>query len=168
MLTIRLPHCLRQNHAGQSGEFFRSVFQDMSAVYRLNHCQPLSMIAICVSSKLVFDLVRLKICEPSAFQNSVFRHSRIPHQIASCLHITHIYKQSPHINHSISHNGQRKVVRHIILIGMPKKVSIAWLNVSKAPESTCMGGTDFVYAGSSTAKDGAAAKIPPFHFFFKG
>lgn len=48
---------------------------------------------------------------------------------------------------------------------LPKYVSMAWLKVSNAPERTCMGGTDMVYAGSRTANTGAMPKMPPFHFF---
>lgn len=40
----------------------------------------------CKRAKLMFDLVCLEIRNPAGFQNTVLRHSRIPHQITSHLH----------------------------------------------------------------------------------
>ena len=48
---------------------------------------------------------------------------------------------------------------------LPKYVYIAWLNVSKAPDMTCMYGTVFVYSGLSTANWAYVPKRPPFQCF---
>ena len=45
----------------------------------------------------------------------------------------------------------------------PRYVSMAWLRVSKAPESTCAAGTVAVQSGSRTAKEAAVPTMGPFH-----
>ena len=47
----------------------------------------------------------------------------------------------------------------------PRYVSMAWLNVSNAPEITCMGGTVAVQEESKTAKEAEVPTMGPFHIF---
>ncbi len=86
----------------------------------MDHCKSLSVIAVCKCAELMLDLVRLKIRNPADLQNTVLRHGRIPHQIASRLHIVHIFKQTAHIDHSIAHHRQRQVIGNIVLIRIAK------------------------------------------------
>ena len=52
-------------------------------VHMVQYRQPRAMIAVCISSKLVFHLVALKIRPLSQLDDPVFRHCSIPHKIAS-------------------------------------------------------------------------------------
>ena len=48
-------------------KFFRCIFHNMTIIYRMNNCKSLAMITVCIRSKLMFHLMRLKICQTSAF-----------------------------------------------------------------------------------------------------
>ena len=88
----------------------------MTVISRMNHCQPLSVVAVRIGSQLMFNLMNLKIRQTAAFQNPVFRHGRIPHQVASCLTIIDINEQAAHIDNCVAHDRQRHIIGYIVLI----------------------------------------------------
>ena len=90
----------------------------MAVISGMNHCQSLAVVAVGISAKLVFNLMCLKICQAAAFQNSVFCHCRIPHQVAPSLHIIDVFQQAAHIDNGIAHNRQRHIIGNIILVGI--------------------------------------------------
>ena len=90
----------------------------MAVINGMNHCQPLAVVAVGISAKLVFDLVCLEICQAAAFQNSILRHCRIPHQVAPSLPVIDVFQQAAHIDNGIAHDRQRHIIGNIILVGI--------------------------------------------------
>ena len=77
-------------HLGKAGEFLLCVFQDVAVVSRMDDRKPLPVVAVGVCAELMLDLVCLEIGQAADLKDAVFRHSRIPHQVAARLHIIHI------------------------------------------------------------------------------
>lgn len=103
---------------GKPGEFFFRVLQNMAVIGGMDDSQTLPMVAIGVGAKLVFHLVCLEIGETPHLQDAVFGHGRIPHQIATSLHIVDIHKQAADIGHRVPHDGQCHIVRDVVRIGI--------------------------------------------------
>ena len=77
-VIFNIPHC-----SGKPSKTRHSGFINVTVERRMDHCQTCPMIAVGVCAKLVFYLVRLKICDFSDFQNTVLRHGGGPCQLAS-------------------------------------------------------------------------------------
>ena len=84
----------------------------------MDHRKSLAMVAVRIGSQLMLHLMRLKIGYPAHLQDAVFRHGGIPHQVASRLNVVNVCKQPSHVDHRVSHDGERHVVRYIVLIGI--------------------------------------------------
>lgn len=69
----------------------------MTVVCRMDHCQSLPVIAVCIRAELMLDLMRLEIRKASHFQNAVLSHGGIPHQVSPSLHVIDVPQQSSHI-----------------------------------------------------------------------
>ena len=88
----------------------------MAVINGVQNGKPLAVVAVCVRAELVFHLVALKIHSLAQFDNTVFRHCRRPHQIASCGVVLRILNSSTQVADCTSHKRLGNIVRYIVLI----------------------------------------------------
>ena len=82
--------------------------------------QALSVVAVGVGAELVLNLVGLHVGHAAHLEDAVFRHGRIPHQVAARLHVVDILEQAAHVDHRVARDCQRHIVRDVVLIGAAK------------------------------------------------
>ena len=79
------------NIQGETSKLGRSFRKHMAVEDGMNRRQPLPVVAVGVGAELVFQHVRLKICDLADFEHPVFAHGRRPYKLAARADVLRVF-----------------------------------------------------------------------------
>ena len=139
----------------------------MAVIHRMQYGQPCTMVAVRICPKLMFHLVAFKIHPFSQLDDTVFTHSRFPHQITSRCVILRILNSCPQIADYATHQCFGNIIGHI---GCIRIAEISLHDMGKNIEtSRCH--LEFRYTVSvgriKQGKQGIALRVVPSGLYFQ-